>query len=292
MKEKLRFLERMAARGQIHFKDAPGEEAGGGNGGEGDEVVTPAIEGKPSNEPEPEPDPENDDDKGKPTENEIKLLKETMRRKKQIEALESELSSLKQLQAALGDLSADDIKAMVAEKSRRELEELESKKDYQAAIERVRSENQKVVEDVRSELAAVQSENAKLRSQIDEMTVGRSFSDSQYILEKTHMGPTVARATFGEYFELVDGEIVAYDKPRHAEDRTPLLDANGQPKGFEAAIEELVRKHPDAKRLLRSEQKPGAGSRTTTPTGQPDKSTKGLTGMDKIRLGLTTASKG
>ena len=99
------------------------------------------------------------------------------------------------------------------------------------------------------------------------------------------MTPAKARVIYGSHFEVgEDGNVVGYDKPAGQKERAVLVDGEGKPLPFEAAIERILRADPEADALLRSEAKQGAGSisKPTHKVTQP----KNKSTMDKLTAGL------
>ncbi|EPD8358971.1 DUF6651 domain-containing protein, partial [Salmonella enterica subsp. enterica serovar Eko] len=131
----------------------------------------------------------------------------------------------------------------------------------------------------------LESENAALKAQLVEMTVGASFSGSTFLREKVLMTPAKARVIYGSHFEVgEDGSVVGYDKPAGQKERAVLVDGEGKPLPFESAIERILRADPEADALMRSEAKQGAGSNSkpTHKVNQP----KNRSTMDKLTSGL------
>lgn len=97
---------------------------------------------------------------------------------------------------------------------------------------------------------------------MDKLTVGNAFGTSSFIADKMVLTPAKVRVLYGDHFEMVDGAVVAFDKPKGAKDRTQLVDAKGNPLPFDVALERIVDADPDKKTVLRSRARSGAGSGT------------------------------
>lgn len=206
------------------------------------------------------------------------LLKESMKRKEKL--------------AAYGDIDPERARRLVdaeaaAERTRQEAEqaELERRGEFDAVKKQMVAAHQADLQVERDARTQVEAENATLKAQLLEMTVGASFSGSGFLRDKALMTPAKARVIYGNHFEVSeDGSVVGYDKPAGQKDRAVLVDGHGQPLAFESAIERILRADPEADALLRSEAKPGAGSQSkpsakvTTPV---NKST-----IDKLTAGL------
>lgn len=238
---------------------------------------------------------------GKPTDEEARLLKENMKRKANEKALKEQLEAvqgqLTKMTEVLGDLKPEQVRALVDEKNQAEEQKLRAEGEWDKLKEQLVNQHQQSMEAKDQEIEALQGSLGQLKSQVEELTVGRSFSDSPFISERTTMSPSIARTLFGGHFDVVDGEVVAFDKARGADDRTKLIDDKGDALGFDAALQRLVEGHQDSKHLLRSEAKPGAGSGSRKPAGAKSGGGEGaggaeLTGRARIAANLGNLKKG
>jgi len=198
---------------------------------------------------------------------EAALLKDVMRHKGRAASAETELANLRaqmeSISKALGDAKPEDVAALLQAKKENERQQLEKKGQYDKIIEQMRTENDKVVQAERDRANSLQAQLDKVQADIEEVTIGRAFSDSKYVREKLRIPtPSLARREFGEFFDVEGGKVVGYDKPRGAADRTPLVNGQGEPLKFDDAIARLAAAHPDSKELIRAEVKPGANSTT------------------------------
>lgn len=125
---------------------------------------------------------------------------------------------------------------------------------------------------------------------INDLTVGASFNTSAFVGEELVLTPRVARDVYGANFDVENGSVVAYDKPRGVENRTKLVNGSGEPLGFEDAIKKLVDAAPDKDQLLKSKLKTGANSKTTSDARAAHKSSQNtvgeLSGLGAIRHAL------
>jgi hypothetical protein len=97
----------------------------------------------------------------------------------------------------------------------------------------------------------------KLEQQLIQAEIGGNFSRSKFISEKMVVPPDMVQASFGKFFKLVDGKVIASD-------------ANGQPihskanpaevAGFDEALEIIVGNYAHRDSLLKATQKGGGGS--------------------------------
>lgn len=208
-----------------------------------------------------------DDGKGtgdnKPSDAEAKLLKEVMDKKTKLKAAEDKSS---QLEARLREFDGIDpvaVKALLQQQKDAETAQLEAKGEWGRLKSQIVEAHGKEIEGVKGQLSTVEAENAKLRATIAELTVGNAFTSSQFIKEDLTLPTSKVRVFYGSHFEFVDGKVVAFDKPAGAADRTPLVDAKGDPLAFEDALKKIVDGDPDRDQILKSKMKAGAGSKTT-----------------------------
>lgn len=282
------YIDSLLARGVLHRNT---DDGAGGNNGSDDAAEAAATADAEAAEAAAAAAAGDDADTGhKPTEAEAKLLKEVMKlkgkgleAKAQAEAVTAELQKLK---SSMGDLSLEDITKLIQGQKDAARNEAEKRGEYDRIVLQMKTENQTVLAQKEEQLNATQSQlNAALQT-IEEMTIGREFSDSTYIRENSVLPPSIARKEFGTHFDNVDGKVVGYDKPRGAENRTPLVDASGDPKPFNEAIKALYESHADTKSLLKAKAKPGAGSTTDSGATKPATSNADRSSTDKISMGL------
>lgn len=228
---------------------------------------------------------------------EAKLLKEVMDKKDAIKALQEKVKSfedgskaekeaaekLKKQIEELGDLES--LKKLLQEKKDKEKADLEAKGEWDRLKKQMAEEHAKAKEDLEKQLADRKSSEGKLQTQIHELTVGRSFSDSSYIRENAVNSPAIVRNLFQTHFDVVDGKVVGFDKPRGEDKRTQLVGSDGNPLPFDSAIEKIIAAHEDHKTLLKPKGKQGSGSRTSKDNPGADDD-KGLTGAEKIAAAL------
>lgn len=173
----------------------------------------------------------------------------------------------------------------LAEKA--ELKKLEDKGEYERILAQVNEKNQTALGEKDKALSEKDAEIAALKNQINGLTIGNSFGSSTFIEEQLVLTPNKVEALYGGHFEVEDGGMVAYDKPRGATERTKLVDDKGQPLTFESAIEKIVSSDPDFERMKKSKMKPGAGSKTAEEiAAEKADDDKNLSGLDRIRRGL------
>lgn len=222
--------------------------------------------------------------------NSADLLKESMKRKGNEQTLKEKL-------AQFGDVDPERVKTLLqaeaeSEKQRKASEEAEllRRGEFDAVKKQMVEAHDAEVADLRAQLEQAQNEANSLKRGLIEKTVGTSFGESNFLREKVLMTPAKARVIYGSHFEVnEDGQVVGYDKPAGAKDRTILVDGSGNPLSFELAIERVLRADPEADALLRSEAKPGVGSQTKATTKVTTEAPKSA--LDKLAMGLGKLGK-
>lgn len=223
---------------------------------------------------------------GKPSDAEAKLLKEVMALKEKQRIADAELKAYKD---AAGESKPEDLKALIDAKKDADRQALEKRGEYDRILEQVKTEHAKELDTLKNDLAAARLEISQRDDTLVELTVGRSFSDSAFIREKSVLPASIARNQFGTYVDIVDGSAVVYDKPRGTAERTPFVGADGKPKSFDEGLAALYAAHPDHKSLIKAQGKPGAGSHNADLGGKPpkDESNQILPGASRIAHGLS-----
>lgn len=217
-----------------------------------------------------------------PSDEEARLLKENMSKKEQLRKTQEELNALKK---SVEGLDLDSVRKLLADQKSAEEKELERKGDYERLKARMAEEHGKEVASLKAQLEALQGEKSKLSSTINDLTVGTQFGQSQFISEELTLTPAKTRVIYGDYFDVEDGKIVGYDKPRGQAGRTALVDQYGSAVAFDAALRKIVEADPEKDHLLKSKVKAGAGSDSKKASGEPAKEASGDS-MSKIAAGL------
>lgn len=261
-------------------------EDGGGTGTD-DDTGTGRVDD--DSKGAPPQDDKSGEDKNKPTDAEAKLLKEVMDRKQAQKAAQEKVDELSAKLKEYEGLDVKKVREMLAEKEKAEEEKLAQKGEWQRLKERMAEEHTKALEAVNSEMKSVKDELAKREALVLDLTIGSNFSNSGFILEEMTTTPSKVRQLYGAHFEVEDGRVVGYDKPATDSNRTPLVDARGEPLSFDLALEKIVKADPDANTLIRSKIKPGSGSGTDSkskPLGAKDE----VRGISRIMAGLNKAA--
>jgi hypothetical protein len=97
----------------------------------------------------------------------------------------------------------------------------------------------------------------KLQRDLYSERMGAKFASSKFIQERTILPPDIAQATFGNFFDLKDGKIIAKDP-----NGNPIYsDANpGNLADFDEAIEKLVSGYTHRDRILKGTGHSGSGA--------------------------------
>lgn len=218
----------------------------------------------------------------KPTDEEARLLKEVMDKKNKLKDAQSRIGQLEVELKKFDGIDLDAMKALLQEQKNSETKKLEEKGEWDRLKAQMNDEHGKQLDLLKNDAEDAKGEVAKLKDVIAELTVGNSFSSSQFIKDELTMPVSKTRVLYGPHFEFVDGNVVAYDKPVGGKDRTMLVDAKGDPLGFDAALKKIVDADPDRDQLLKSKMKPGAGSTTSSKSAAPAQKMEEPRGISRI----------
>lgn len=239
----------------------------------------------------------------KPTDREAELLREVMKKKEKIESLSSQNTELSQkfeeLSTRFSGIDPDAVKTLQeeleqrkAEDAKRREQELEGNGDWKTLKTELEEKHQSTINQIieqkdtkfKGELATLQAELEEARKQaqgqssvIEELTIGNAFNTSQFVGKQLIPSSAKVRKLYGEHFDVVNGQVQAFDKPRGAEKRHPLIDGDGKPLNFEMALQKIVESDPDKDTILRATQVSGSGSDTNNRTTAAAPTGKGLT---------------
>lgn len=225
-------------------------------------------------------------DKPKVDDEKAQLIKDVMKWKGEAKETKNELAEIRKL---LGDLDPAKARELADQAKERERTELEKKGQYEQVLQQVRDEHKKTVDGLKEQLGQKDQALNDALKQVENLTVGTNFRSSEFISKQSTLPPTIAQKEFGAYFEYEDGQLVPYTKPRGEKDRAPMVDGDGKPKSFDAAIQTLFEQHPDAKSLIRTTVKAGAGSKSQQDLANKGKKAPEVRGLGKIELGLKEA---
>jgi hypothetical protein len=222
----------------------------------------------------------------KPSDEEAKLLKEVMKRKESEKALQTKAD---ELTAKLKDFEGIDpvaVKKLLDAQKAADEKALEEKGEWDRLKTRMGEEHSNETKTLKEQIASLQLQVGERDSAINEMTVGSSFTGSEFINSELTLTPSKARVIYGANFELEDGKVVGYDKPKGSANRTALVDSYGNPVGFDDALRKIVAADADAAYLLKSGVKPGAQSQNKPVTRDGKNEKVEANSFDKIAAGL------
>jgi hypothetical protein len=271
------------------------QEGKGGADEPQDEPEGSEAADEPEDTPDPQDEPDGDDpsgddadDKDKkdgPTDEEARLLKEVMSKKKALKEAQDEVKNLKK---QFEGINPDEVRKLLKDKKTAEQKKLEEKGEWDALKKQMNEAHEAEKSELQSRIEELESELGKRDGKLMELTVGQSFTSSKFISEELLLTPRKARVVYGDHFEIEDGKVIAYDKPKGADDRNMLVDGKGEPMGFDEALRKIVDADPDRDNLLRSKLKKGADSKTTdakAPKNEPD-----TYGVSRIQASLTAGN--
>jgi hypothetical protein len=267
---------------RIALDKEDGTGSGGGEGGEG------ATGDKTDDKTEDKAKTGGEEKQPKVSDKEAELLKEVMDKKAKLkEAQDAAAAAAAKLKEFEG-IDPVEVKKLLQDRKDAEKKELEAKGDFDRLKAMMAEEHKKELEKVTTTVTEKDSALAAALREIDELTIGSAFSTSKFVTDELVLTPSKTRQVYGSHFERENGQIVAYDKPKGAAERTKLVDGSGNPLGFEAALKKLVEIDPDHDRLVRSKTKDGAGSKTED-TKTTQKTDNGLRGSARIAAALAAA---
>lgn len=223
-------------------------------------------------------------------EEKAELLKETMQRKKALreqresaEKLQNEIETWKSL-----GVKPEDVKQYLEEAKKAEEKSMLEKGEFNKLRERMQEEHDKQVATFKEQVAKLSEEKDGLSSQINQLTVGSSFSSSEFIQKNLLVPPAKAKVLWADHFEVTpEGEVMGYDKPVSNSNRKPHVDAHGNPLPFDVALERIIESDPDKDAILRAKAKPGAGTKSSPTSGKTVESQNtDVRGRSRIAIGL------
>jgi hypothetical protein len=281
---------------KLHRLCKPAGDEGSDTGGTGTaDAAKAAEEGAKGEGEQGEPSKAADEGGQKPSDAEAKLLKDLMKHKTRAQAAETELAQMKLRVAEFDGLDGAKLRTLLAEQEEAETKKLEAKGEYDRLVKQMGERHTAEKGTLAQQLAEGKTREQTLLQQIADMTVGSAFRTSA-VVAKTTLSADKARVIYGSHFEFKDGAVVAYDKPVGASERTLLVNAGGDPLGFDEAVEQLVNADPDRDTLWRNPAKKGAGSSTIPAKGAREQIEKAapsnLSSTDKIAAGLRKLAQG
>lgn len=211
-----------------------------------------------------------------------KLLKEVMALKAKLKEKDG---ALKEVNEKYKDLDLEEVQKLLKDREDAETKELERKGEYERLLAKQKEKAEALIESERKQREEMAAKLSEAMKAVDELSLGNAFANSKFIQEKLALTPNKTRALYSSHFEIEDGKLVAYDKPKGAHGRTPLIDASGENLSFEEAIAEIINADPDKEYLIKTELRQGAGSKGSNKI-DPTKTNKVLDPISKIAEGL------
>lgn len=218
------------------------------------------------------------------------LLKEVMDKKNKLKEANATAEAAKKALDAYEGVDPAKVKELLRKEAEAEKAAAEAKGDFDRVKQMMAEEHAKEKKTLQEQIEDLTKQLTSKNSVIDELTIGNSFGNSNFIKDSLVLSPEKTRQLYGAHFEMKDGKLVAYDKPATAANRTMLVNSAGDPLPFEEALERIVNADPDKKSVLRSKAKPGGSSSTTATTQTQQKSgeekTDGLFGRTRLANAL------
>jgi hypothetical protein len=222
----------------------------------------------------------------KPSDEEAKLLKEVMQKKEALKATEATLAAAQSRLAEFDGVDPAAIRKLLKDQKDAEEAQLAAKGEFDTLKARMAEEHTRVTASLQDQIAALTAQLASKDKVVDELSIGTQFSQSKFITEESTMAPAKARKLFGDHFDVVEGKVVAFDKPRGEANRAQLVDQLGNSVAFEDAMRKIVEADPDKDSLLRSKVKSGAGSESKSVAKVPAQKEVAVDSLSKIGAGL------
>lgn len=266
----------------LKYMNPAGDDGAAGGGGEGNN----------------DDKGEGEDGKGKPSDREAQLLKESMSRKEKIGQLEARLAefegidpkAFREMQErlqAFDQKERDQVNAKLVEQGRFDEALAAMRAEHEGVLNQVRTQSSAELQAANQEREQLRAQLSAYQAQIEDLTVGAAFGNSAFIREELvqAMNPERSRRLYGDHFDIVEGKVVGYDKPRGQDGRVPLVDKDGQPVSFDEAFKRVLSSQSDYETMIRSSAKPGAGSGTRDDKAT-DPTQKIGTGVNRITAAL------
>lgn len=239
-----------------------------------------------------------EDDKSgnrKPTNEEARLLKDVMTKKRKLEEADNKLKELEGKLKEFEGIDAGKVRELLKQQQQAETDRLKAAGDYEKLTAQMAEAHRAELEKERAGRSEIENKLSGYQKQIIELTIGNSFSQSEFIKEETLLTPAKARVIYASHFQLnEDGVLVGYDRSASDSKAAPLVDASGEPLAFEEAMRKIIDADPDRDLLLKSKMRKGADSGTDARSSKGSGAAKDepkLTGKDKISAGLADAFK-
>lgn len=225
----------------------------------------------------------------KTTDREAELLKESMARKAALKDANERINEMQEQLKGWEGLDIDQVRDLIKAQKDEETRRLEAKGEFDTIKKQMVEAHEAEMKTLNDTIKDLQSQIGSRDGEIDKLSIGNTFGQSQFIADKLTLPPTKARALYGAHFERNDeGKVVGYDKPAGAPGRALLVDGSGDPLAFDLALNKIVDADPDKDSLYKSALKPGAGSKTDPKGKGADESKSVGEGRDRIAAGISS----
>lgn len=280
----------LIARGYWKEADDDGSDLGG-SGVDDETKDAPKSEDDKATKSESDSDDKSSDgDKDDSYEREkATLLADVMKKKKRIANLTEELQGLQERAKAWEGIDVDDVRKLMKERQDAETAKLEAKGEWDKLKAQMNDHHAKELDGLRSAMSQKDEEVNALRSTVEKLTLGHAFDSSKFINGELSLTTSKARLVYGSHFDIEDGKVVGYDKPRGESGRVQLVDGSGNPLQFEAALRKIVDSDPDRDNLLLSKMRAGAASKTEGRSTPKDNKPKAK-GLQRIQGALESSN--
>ena len=210
-----------------------------------------------------------------------------MKKKEKIGTLSGEVAALKEAAKAWDGIDLTAVKEMLQTNKDAEEAALIAAGEFTQVKDQMNEAHAVIVTGKDETIAELNAQLAGKDTEIDNLSIGNTFSASKFIQERLTLPATKARALYGAHFERDEsGNVIGYNKPAGVDGRAPLVDGEGVNLAFDAAFEKIVDADPDKKSLYRSKVNPGAGSKTDPLGGGDDPPPEVTSGAARIAAGL------
>ena len=218
---------------------------------------------------------------------EAKLLKENMAKKKALKEAEDALKAAQDRLKEFEGVDPAEMRKLIDAQKDAETKRLEAAGEYDRVKKQMAEEHARSTAALKDQITLQASELQNLSTTLANVTVGASFTGSQFVKDGLVIPAAKVKTLYGGHFEFKDGHVIGYDKPVGAADRTPLVDEHGNFMQFDAALKKIIDADPERDQLLKSKVNPGAGRGSRPPRAPPKPVIlEGLTGRDRIAAGL------
>ncbi len=272
----------------LKYMAPQGDDGGAGGGGGGDDGAAAAKAAEDAAAAEAAAKAAAEAAAGgarKVSDEEARLLKENMKKKDALDKANAELAKARETLKTFEGIDAESVRKMLAEQKTAEEKALEAKGDWDRLKGRMAEEHGKEVKTLQEQIAALTGKLNATEGTIKDLSIGTQFSQSKFISEELTLTPAKTRVIYGDYFDVEDGKVVGYDKPRGTANRTAIVDQYGNAVDFEGALRKIIEADPEKDHLMKSKMKQGAGSDSRKPSGQ-QKQDMPNDGISKIASGL------